>query len=53
MVNEQVLTVSLEEFGLSKYESQAYVALISKGTISASELAYYSEVPRTKIYPTF
>ena len=52
MVNEQVLTVSLEEFGLSKYESQAYVALISKGTISASELAYYSEVPRTKIYPT-
>jgi len=52
MVNEQILTVSLEEFGLSKYESQAYVALISKGTISASELAYYSEVPRTKIYPT-
>ena len=52
MVNEQVLTVSLEEFGLSKYESKAYVALISKGTISASELAYYSEIPRTKIYPT-
>ena len=52
MVNEHVLTVSLEEFGLSKYESQAYVALIAKGTISASELAYYSEIPRTKIYPT-
>ena len=52
MVNEQVLTVSLEEFGLSKYEAQAYVALIAKGTISASELAYYSEIPRTKIYPT-
>ena len=52
MANEQVLTVSLEEFGLSKYESQAYIALISKGTISASELAYYSEIPRTKIYPT-
>ena len=48
MVNEQVLTVSLEEFGLSKYESQAYVALISKGTISASELAYYSEVQEQK-----
>ena len=30
MVKEQVLTVSLEEFGLSKYEAQAYVALISK-----------------------
>jgi len=52
MVNEQDLTVSLEEFGLSKYEAQAYVALISKGTISASELAYYSDLPRTKIYPT-
>ncbi|AJW70539.1 TrmB family transcriptional regulator [Nitrosopumilus adriaticus] len=52
MVNENVLTVSLEEFGLSKYEAQAYVSLISKGTVSASELAYYSEIPRTKIYPT-
>ncbi len=52
MVNEHALTVSLEEFGLSKYEAQAYVSLISKGTISASELAYYSEIPRTKIYPT-
>ena len=52
MVNEHALTVSLEEFGLSKYEAQAYVSLISKGTITASELAYYSEIPRTKIYPT-
>jgi len=52
MVNEHALTVSLEEFGLSKYEAQAYVSLIAKGTISASELAYYSEIPRTKIYPT-
>jgi len=52
MVNEHVLTVSLEEFGLSKYEAQAYVTLISKGTISAGELAYYSDIPRTKVYPT-
>ena len=52
MVNEHALTVSLEEFGLSKYEAQAYVALISRGTIAAIELAYYSEIPRTKIYPT-
>lgn len=52
MVNEHALTVSLEEFGLSKYEAQAYVTLISKGTISAGELAYYSDLPRTKIYPT-
>jgi sugar-specific transcriptional regulator TrmB len=52
MVNEHILTVSLEEFGLSKYEAQAYVSLIAKGTISAGDLAYYSEIPRTKIYPT-
>ncbi len=52
MVNEHALTVSLEEFGLSMYEAQAYVTLLSKGTVSASELAYYSDLPRTKIYPT-
>jgi HTH-type transcriptional regulator, sugar sensing transcriptional regulator len=51
MVKEHTLTVSLEEFGLSKYEARAYVTLISKGTLSASELAYYSELPRTKVYP--
>lgn len=52
MGKERTLTVSLEEFGLSKYEAQAYVTLISKGTISAAELAYYAELPRTKVYPT-
>ena len=47
------LTVSLEEFGLSKYEAHRHMLpLISRGTIAASELAYYSEIPRTKIYPT-
>ena len=51
MVNEHALTVSLEEFGLSRYEAKAYVTLISKGAISASELAYYSDIPRTKVYP--
>ena len=40
MTNDHSLTVSLEEFGLSKYEAQAYVALIAKGTVSAGELAY-------------
>ncbi len=51
MVTESTLTVSLEEFGLSNYEARAYVTLISKGTISASELAFYAELPRTKVYP--
>ncbi len=52
MVNEHALTVSLEEFGLSKYEAQAYVTMLVRGTSAASEIAYYSEIPRTKIYPT-
>ncbi|MEK6965500.1 MAG: helix-turn-helix domain-containing protein, partial [Thermoproteota archaeon] len=52
MVKEHGLTVSLEEFGLSKYEAKAYVTLVSHGTISASEVAYYSNLPRTKVYPT-
>ncbi len=52
VAKEQALTVSLEEFGLSRYEAKAYVTLISKGTVSAGELAYYAEIPRTKAYPT-
>lgn len=52
MTKGHELTVSLEEFGLSKYEAQAYVTMITKGTISAGELAYYSNLPRTKVYPT-
>ena len=46
------LTVSLEEFGLSQYEARAYFAMISKGPVSATELAYYSKIPRTKVYST-
>ncbi|MFQ5941726.1 MAG: TrmB family transcriptional regulator [Nitrososphaerales archaeon] len=43
---------SLEEFGLSRYESRAYLTLLGKGPLSASELAYYSSLPRTKVYST-
>jgi sugar-specific transcriptional regulator TrmB len=46
------LAPSLEEFGLSKYEARAYIALLSKGPLSASELAYYANLPRTKVYGT-
>ncbi len=51
MGKESSIAISLEEFGLSQYEARAYVALITKGTISASELSYYAEIPRTKVYP--
>ncbi len=46
------LAISLEELGLSKYEARAYIALLSRGPLSASELAYYSNLPRTKVYAT-
>ena len=46
------LVSNLEEFGLSKYESMAYITLVSRGTLGASEVAYYSNLPRTKIYTT-
>jgi sugar-specific transcriptional regulator TrmB len=42
----------LEEFGLSKYEARAYLTMIGKGSLAASEIAYYANLPRTKIYQT-
>lgn len=46
------LAISLGELGLSKYEARAYIALLNRGPLSASELAYYSNLPRTKVYAT-
>src|SRR5919108_2928166 len=43
---------SLEEFGLSKYEARAYLTMIGKGSLAPSEIAYYANLPRTKVYPT-
>jgi sugar-specific transcriptional regulator TrmB len=43
---------SLEEFGLSKYEARAYITMIGKGSLAVSEIAYYANLPRTKVYQT-
>ena len=48
---EKSLHVSLEEFGLSRYEARAYLAMVKRGSVSASELAYYADIPRSKVYP--
>lgn len=45
-------SASLEEFGLSKYEARAYLTMIGKGSLAASEIAYYANLPRTKVYQT-
>ncbi len=49
MENNEILG-GLEEAGLSKYESSVYYNLLGKGMITATEIAYSSTVPRTKIY---
>ncbi len=43
---------SLEEFGLSKYEARAYLTMTGKGSLAVSEIAYYANLPRTKVYQT-
>ena len=48
-VNNEILG-GLEELGLSKYEASAYYSLLGKGMISATEIAFHSNLPRTKIY---
>ncbi|MDK2875730.1 MAG: HTH-type transcriptional regulator, sugar sensing transcriptional regulator [Archaeoglobaceae archaeon] len=40
----------LKSFGLSDYESRALATLISKGDLSARELAELSGIPRTSVY---
>lgn len=42
--------VSLEEFGLSEYESKVYVALLRHGQLKVKDIAISSGVPRTKVY---
>jgi sugar-specific transcriptional regulator TrmB len=44
------LTATLEEAGLSPYQAEAYVTLLSLGSASAGDLAEESGVPRPRIY---
>ena len=46
------LVGSLEELGLSRYEAGAYLTMIQKGSLAASEISYYANLPRTKVYST-
>lgn len=44
------LTATLREAGLSPYQADAYVALLSLGSAAAGDLAAESGVPRPRIY---
>ncbi len=40
----------LRELGLTQYETRAYLALLDKGALTASQISEYAEVPYSKIY---
>lgn len=46
----EALVETLQAAGLSPYESQAYVALLARGTASATDIADASDVPAPRIY---
>lgn len=51
-LREQYLAIAgtLSRFGLSEYESRAYVALVALGQSSANFVAEISQIPRTSAY---
>ena len=49
-MNKQVLIQDLKGFGLSEYESKAFLALTIHGPLSASSLSEKSKIPQSKIY---
>jgi len=42
----------LRELGLTEYETRAYLALLEKGVLTASQVSEYSGVPYSKVYET-
>jgi sugar-specific transcriptional regulator TrmB len=44
------LSLGLQSFGLTEYESKVYVALLANGPSSVNQLQFLSRVPRTKVY---
>jgi sugar-specific transcriptional regulator TrmB len=44
------LSVGLQGFGLTEYESKLYVALLAIGNSSVNQLQFASGIPRTKVY---
>ncbi len=50
MKEYQQISSSLSFFGLSDYESRAYIALVALGPTSASLVAQVAQIPRTSAY---
>jgi len=50
-VSEETKKV-LQELGLTDYETRAYLALLEKGVLTASQVSKHSRVPYSKVYET-
>jgi sugar-specific transcriptional regulator TrmB len=50
MAAEESEITALRRLGLTEYESRLYLALLRNGPIKASQLSFFSQVPRTKTY---
>ena len=50
MKEYEAISGVLSKFGLSEYESRAYIALVAIGTSSAPFVAEVSQIPRTSAY---
>jgi len=42
----------LQELGLTEYETRAYLSLLERGAMAATQVSEYSNVPYSKIYET-
>jgi len=42
----------LQELGLTEYETRAYLALLERGPLAATQVSEYSNVPYSKVYET-
>lgn len=52
MPSQSKLLESLRRAGLTTYESQAYLALLSKSELTAEEMAKMTSIPITRVYGT-
>jgi Mn-dependent DtxR family transcriptional regulator len=51
-VASQVGKKVLREMGLTDYETRAYLALLEKGVLTASQISEEANVPYSKVYET-